>query len=455
MFKLFKSIFLISFILFFCLTYLFAVEEITITTYYPSPYGSYNELTVASRQAIGDVNGDGGVDNSDLGVDDSGNPLPGSLIVAGNVGIGKRSPFRKLDVAGGASLEDTLFVYATQNADYNVGAQIMTNRSSVTGSNTALKLYAAGATNNYALIVQTGDVGIGTTTPQRTLDVSTNGQITFGNNGYSSTSSPGMFWYSDNVNYGIYKSAGSWSSPNYQQLTLAFATGIVIDGGSVYGKSGTVLQPNGGNVGIGMTTPSTSKLAVAGSIAGGETSTGWVLGKGAWGPDVWLRLTTTQAGSTYHNFAVGPFWANGATRYDLAEVTPVRKEDILEVGDVVCIDQEARVRMRRSQKAYDFLVAGIVSDPNTASMVIGGDTPPEKINSINDKKPIALVGRVLCKVSTENGPIEIGDLLVTSNKPGYAMKANIDKLKPGMVLGKAMESLKDGEGKIVVWVTLQ
>jgi len=43
MFRLFKSIFLISFLLFFCPACVFA-EDITITTYYPSPYGSYNEL---------------------------------------------------------------------------------------------------------------------------------------------------------------------------------------------------------------------------------------------------------------------------------------------------------------------------------------------------------------------------------------------------------------------------
>ena len=43
--KLLKSIFFISFLLFFCLTFVLA-EEITISTYYPSPYGEYNQLDV-------------------------------------------------------------------------------------------------------------------------------------------------------------------------------------------------------------------------------------------------------------------------------------------------------------------------------------------------------------------------------------------------------------------------
>ncbi len=36
--------------------------------------------------------------------------------------------------------------------------------------------------------------------------------------------------------------------------------------------------------------------------------------------------------------------------------------------------------------------------------------------------PLAIVGIVPCKVSAENGPIEVGDLLVTSATPAHAMK---------------------------------
>jgi len=47
--------------------------------------------------------------------------------------------------------------------------------------------------------------------------------------------------------------------------------------------------------------------------------------------------------------------------------------------------------------------------------------------------------------------------LVSSSKPGYAMKGDRDKVAqmPGVVLGKAMESLDSGEGEIVVLIMLR
>jgi len=68
--------------------YSFAAEErITLTTYYPSPYGIYKELR-ADQMAIGS-----GYRNIPLNND-------GWLIVNGSVGIGTNSPTAKLEVAG-------------------------------------------------------------------------------------------------------------------------------------------------------------------------------------------------------------------------------------------------------------------------------------------------------------------------------------------------------------------
>ena len=82
-------------------------------------------------------------------------------------------------------------------------------------------------------------------------DPSVDGMITFTN--VITDTEDGLTWYGPGPqSYGIRRGAGEWINPDYQQLKITFATGIVIDGGTYYGKSGTVLQPNGGNVGIGM-----------------------------------------------------------------------------------------------------------------------------------------------------------------------------------------------------------
>jgi len=58
-------------------------------------------------------------------------------------------------------------------------------------------------------------------------------------------------------------------------------------------------------------------------------------------------------------------------------------------------------------------------------------------------------------VTAENEPIAPGDLLVTSSTPGYAMKGRNRTRMLGAVVGKALESLREGKGVIQVLVTLQ
>ena len=59
------------------------------------------------------------------------------------------------------------------------------------------------------------------------------------------------------------------------------------------------------------------------------------------------------------------------------------------------------------------------------------------------------------KVTAENGPIQIGDLLVSSSIPGHAMKGTDRNRMLGAVVGKALEPLSQDTGIIQVLVTLQ
>jgi hypothetical protein len=75
--------------------------------------------------------------------------------------------------------------------------------------------------------------------------------------------------------------------------------------------------------------------------------------------------------------------------------------------------------------------------------------------SIEKDVPLAVIGIVPCKVTTENGPIQRGDLLVASSKPGYAMKGTDRSRMLGAIVGKALEPLAEGDGVVEVLVTLQ
>jgi len=64
-----------------------------------------------------------------------------------------------------------------------------------------------------------------------------------------------------------------------------------------------------------------------------------------------------------------------------------------------------------------------------------------------------MMGVVKVKVIDINGKVSKGDMLTTSGVSGYAMKA--DSLKPGTIIGKAMENLDGKTGEINVLVNLQ
>jgi hypothetical protein len=79
----------------------------------------------------------------------------------------------------------------------------------------------------------------------------------------------------------------------------------------------------------------------------------------------------------------------------------------------------------------------------------------QKDSVADGSHPVALTGRVYVYADASQGAIEPGDLLTSSEVPGHAMKViNYDKAH-GATIGKAMTSLKEGRGLVLVLVTLQ
>jgi hypothetical protein len=161
--------------------------------------------------------------------------------------------------------------------------------------------------------------------------------------------------------------------------------------------------------------------------------------------------TTIQLIGDYAGSGSGRIYVNGSQVNDYADYFDLSNANEVEPGMVVVIDENNPGYLTLSSEAYDKKVAGIISGAGDKmpGMVIGDS------NDDNADKPLAVSGRVYCYVDATQHPVETGDLLTTSNTPGYAMNAVKEKRSRGAIIGKAMEPLPEGKELILVLVTLQ
>ena len=151
----------------------------------------------------------------------------------------------------------------------------------------------------------------------------------------------------------------------------------------------------------------------------------------------------------------GKGFFNGGTQVggaDMAEVFDV--EDAIEnyeAGDVLVISMEKDRSVVKSSQPYSTLVAGVYATKPGVLM-----TEEDIETDLSGKVPMGVLGVIPTKVCLEGGEIKRGDLLVTSSTPGIAMKGDLDKVKPGQVIGKALENFNSSEtGKIKVLVNVK
>lgn len=265
---------------------------------------------------------------------------------------------------------------------------------------------------------------------------------------------------------------------------------ITLQPGSAGGGAGTagangnlLLAPNGvGNVGVGTNAP-TSKLTVQGTVqivgAGSgvkfpdgsvqtKATSGTIDGTGTSGQIVKFTGPNSVSSSVIRESGgnvgigtntptaklevVGDIKVSGnlAAKYqDVAEWVPARGD--LPPGTVVSLDTTRPNAVVASARAYDTRVAGVVSPQPGLILGEGGE----------GKVMVATTGRVKVKVDATRCPVKIGDLLVASPKSGVAMVSRPRKVggtwmhRPGTIIGKALEPLANGEGEILVLLSLQ
>lgn len=134
---------------------------------------------------------------------------------------------------------------------------------------------------------------------------------------------------------------------------------------------------------------------------------------------------------------------------DCAEDFEVEEDEAIDQGTVLVIDDGGT--LTACSREYDRTAAGVVSGA-------AGYQPGIVLGKRDDGRarvPVALLGRVFCKIDADFAPVAIGDLLTTSPTGGHAMKARDPRRTPGAVIGKAMGSLSSGRGLIPILVALQ
>ncbi|MBI1742162.1 hypothetical protein HYR54_03740 [Candidatus Acetothermia bacterium] len=335
------------------------------------------------------------------------------------------------------------------------------------------------------LCYTTGNVGTGTTTPTEKLVIQT------------ATGNYGVVHTDGTVSVGTWAGAGATGAPGGWYGTksnhkLHFFTN---DGAA------RMTIDTAGNVGIGTVNP-TERLTVAGNISAtsdkgvavrgesnsvfsigveghsdsnygvvGESNRGiGLVGVSISGEVIVATLanqncisTTTacnifrgqnQVGNLVRIDSAGKGFFNGGTQTggaDFAESMRTTDDPAtLQPGDVLVIDPGHARAVKKSSAPNSKLVVGVYSVKPSILAIADHHID----DSLTGEVPVAVVGIVPTKVSAENGPIQIGDLLVSSSTPGHAMRAP-NNPAPGTIIGKALATWESGNGVIEVMVMLR
>lgn len=120
-------------------------------------------------------------------------------------------------------------------------------------------------------------------------------------------------------------------------------------------------------------------------------------------------------------------------------------------GDVLALSPDHPNRFALSATPYSRLVSGVYATKPGVLLTERDATNDD----LMDLVPMGVVGIIPTKVCGENGPIQIGDLLVSSSTPGRAMRGTDESKLVGAVIGKAMEAFDGKSGAIRVLVSVK
>jgi hypothetical protein len=345
----------------------------------------------------------------------------------GNVGIGTATPIFSLEVSNSDRLNPAINVMSSthatsERASIGFGVNAAVTQGWAFGQDRhadgTRDMYLFDVSNNRDVMYwnPNGNVGIGTTNPaNHKLDVvgeiRASGGFRFADGTLQTTAANLTALNASNLASGTVPIArlGSGTADSTKFLR-GDNTWAVPSGTSQWTTSGTIISYNSGNVGVGTASP-TEKLEVIGNIK-----------------------VSGNINAKYQ---------------DVAEWVDSSQE--LAAGTVVVLDSSRSNHVIAATKSYDSRIAGVIS--LQPGLTLGEEAEGRVL--------VATTGRVRVKVDATKAPIQIGDLLVTSNREGLAMKSlpvdvgGVRMHRPGTLIGKALEPLTKGTGEILVLLSLQ
>jgi hypothetical protein len=365
----------------------------------------------------------------------------------GNVGVNTASPTTKLHVTGVGTHGTATFTGTANPSYFNYNADSSEDTYIRGGKTTSRVIINDSASGNVLLGTGGGNVGIGVASPSTKLEVNGTVKATAFNIGGTPITSSQWATSGSTINY----ASGNVGINNASPAAKLHVTGVGSSGTAAFGGTNNTSHFNNG-------------AAEDTYIRGGKTTSRVVINDSASGivsiaeGGGNVGVGTASPTSKLHVNGTGRFTGdltvdgNIAAKYqDVAEWVPAVEAEELSAGTVVVLDQTKSNHVISSNKSYDSRVAGVISAQ--PGIMLG--------EKADNKVLVATTGRVLVNVDATNGPIEIGDLLVTSDREGVAMKSQPVEIggvrihRPGTLIGKALEPLASGTGKILVLLSLQ
>jgi hypothetical protein len=293
----------------------------------------------------------------------------------------------------------------------------------------------------------------------------------------------------NNTAYGYYSMGGTFSSSGGNTATGGYSLYGITDGYNNTAAGYEALEDNSSgvdNIGIGVATFQINETGSGNTAIGTYAFQNMSIGSGNVGVGMYAGYDLAEGTNNIYIGNYGDEYDNNVIRIgqgqsetyiagtvncgalisgahtccaititggcDLAEPFPVSTpEQQVGEGAVMVIDEKNPGQLKLASRPYDTRVAGVVSGANGINTGI----QMQQQGLMEGGKNVALTGRVYVQADAANGAIEPGDLLTTSSAPGRAMKVTDHVRAQGAILGKAMTGLSEGEGMVLVLVTLQ